>query len=235
MTSQNLIFRQFPVAEKLVASLAAQVSTWLAAGLAQHGHASLVVSGGATPVPFFTALATSPLDWRQVFIGLADERWVDTAASDSNENLVRRHLLRGQAAAARFIGLKTAAATARLGEKECAQRLRQLPMPFDVLILGMGRDGHTASLFPDAAELTAALDMDSGKCCMATTPPAAPHERMTLTLPALLNSRQIILHISGEEKRQVYEAALADGPVTAMPIRAILRQTAVPVTVFWAP
>jgi 6-phosphogluconolactonase len=99
----------------------------------------------------------------------------------------------------------------------------------------MGNDGHTASLFPQAARLSEALAQDSGKLCLAITPPVAPHERMSLTLPALLHSRRIILHLVGPGKREVYEKALADGPVAEMPIRAVLRQTAAPVTVFWAP
>ncbi len=131
--------------------------------------------------------------------------------------------------------MKTPAAIAGEGEDECMQRLKQMPVPFDVLILGMGGDGHTASLFPGAASLSAALDRTSGRICMAIVPRVVSHDRMTLTLPAILNSRQIFVHITGEEKRRVYEKALAEGPLEAMPIRAILGQEAVPVTVYWAP
>jgi 6-phosphogluconolactonase len=228
-------FKEFKDSDTLVAVLAAQVAELLRAGIRERGRASLVVSGGATPVPFFAALSELALDWKQVTITLADERWVDLAAADSNECLVRQHLLQNRAAAARFVGLKTGAATAVQGETECAERLALLPSPFDVLILGMGNDGHTASLFPQAARLSEALAQDSGKLCLAITPPVAPHERMSLTLPALLHSRRIILHLVGPGKREVYEKALADGPVAEMPIRAVLRQTAAPVTVFWAP
>lgn len=228
-------FKEFKDSATLVAVLAAQVAELLRAGIKARGRASLVVSGGSTPVPFFAALSELALDWKQVTITLADERWVDPAEADSNERLVRLHLLQNRAAAARFVGLKTVAPTAVQGEKECADRLALLPRPFDVLILGMGNDGHTASLFPQAARLGEALALDSGQLCMAITPPAAPHERMTLTLPALLHSRQIILHLVGAGKRAVYEKALANGPVAEMPIRAVLSQTTTPVTVFWAP
>ena len=228
-------FKEFKDSATLVAVLAAQVAELLRAGIKERGRASLVVSGGSTPVPFFAALSELALDWKQVVITLADERWVDPTDTDSNEHLVRLHLLQNRAAAARFVGFKTAVATAVQGEKECADRLALLPKPFDVLILGMGNDGHTASLFPQATRLGQALALDSGKLCLGITPPVAPHERMTLTLPALLQSRQIILHLVGAEKRAVYERALANGPVAQMPIRAVLRQTTAPVTVFWAP
>lgn len=228
-------FREFKDSTTLAAALAAQVAELLRAGIKEQGRASLVVSGGATPLPFFEALSELALAWPQVTITLADERWVDPDDAASNEHLIRRHLLQNQAAKARFVGLKTEAATAAQGEKECAARLDLLPQPFDVLILGMGNDGHTASLFPQAARLGAALAPDSGKLCLAITPPGAPHERMTLTLPALLHSCQIFLHITGVEKRAVYERALANGPVAEMPIRAVLHQNAAPVTVFWAP
>lgn len=228
-------FKEFNDPSSLAASLAATVAELLRTGIRKRGGASLAVSGGSTPVPFFAALSEQELDWQQVTITLADERWVDPAETDSNEHLVRRHLLQNRAAAARFVGLKTAAPTAVQGEKECEARLAPVPRPFDVLVLGMGNDGHTASLFPQAERLGEALSPDSGQLCLAITPPAAPHERMTLTLPALLHSRQIILHIVGPEKRAVYEQAMADGPVASMPIRAVLKQESTPVAVFWCP
>ncbi len=228
-------FKEFKDSATLVAVLATQVAEFLRVGIRERGRASLVVSGGSTPVPFFAALSELALDWKQVVIILADERWVDPTAADSNEHLVRQHLLQNRAAMASFVGLKTGAPTAVQGEKECGDRLALLPRPFDVLILGMGNDGHTASLFPQATRLGEALSLDSGKLCLAITPPVAPHERMTLTLPALLQSRQIILHLVGPGKRAVYEEALANGPVAEMPIRAVLGQTTAPVTVFWAP
>lgn len=228
-------FKEFNDSSTLVATLAGQVAELLRAGIRERGRASLVVSGGSTPVPFFAALSELELDWQQVIITLADERWVDSAVADSNEHLVRQHLLQNRAAAASFVGLKNEALTAVQGEKECGDRLAQMPRPFDVLILGLGNDGHTASLFPQATRLDEALALDSGRLCLALTPPSAPHERMTLTLPALLQSRQIILHLAGSDKRAVYERALTNGPVVEMPIRAVLGQTTSPVTVFWAP
>jgi 6-phosphogluconolactonase len=183
----------------------------------------------------FAALSRVELEWHKIVVSLVDERWVPVSEKDSNENLVRTHLLKNKAAAASFIGMKTAAATASAGEKECAERLKHIPMPYDVMVLGMGGDGHTASLFPGAEKLAAAVDMASGLICLAIAPAAAAHERMTLTLPAILSSREIIVHISGAEKQKIYELAISVGPPEEMPIRYILRQKKIPVTVFWAP
>lgn len=235
MTASTPEFRQFHNAGELAKELAVHINEWLHAGIEARGTASLVVSGGSTPVPLFESLSKAELDWEKTFITLADERWVEPTERDSNERLVREHLLKNQASVARFVGLKTDAANATEGEEECAHRLAGVPTPFDVLILGMGNDGHTASLFPRASGLPAALDMNSGKTCMAIAPPAVPHARMTLTLPTMLKSRQIILHITGSEKRAVYEKAIAGSPTEEMPIRAFLQQNTVPVTVWWAP
>ena len=110
-----------------------------------------------------------------------------------------------------------------------------MPRPFDVLILGMGADGHTASLFPDAPKLSRATDMKATQTCMGIAPRTAPHERMTLTLPAILDARQIFLHITGQDKKDVLQQAQADGPMEEMPIRFVLRQQTAPVAVYWAP
>ncbi len=219
----------------LKAALATHVAESLRDGLVQHGRASLVVSGGRTPTPFLVALSQVDLDWSKVGVTLADERWVNVDHADSNEALVRRTLLQNRAAHAKFVGLKNSAAMPVAGETVCEQALTPIPRPFDVVVLGMGDDGHTASLFPQAPQLAAALDMHSGKQCIAIDPVTAPHARMSLTLPALLNSRRIVVLISGLDKWGVYQKALAKGPIEAMPIRSILRQTQVPVDIYWSP
>jgi 6-phosphogluconolactonase len=228
-------FLEFDSQPALITGITARIAHLLTAAVNKRGQASLAVSGGTTPVPMFETLSRIDLEWGKVVVSLVDERWVEVSEKDSNENLVRSHLLKNKAASAGFIGMKTAAVSASAGEKECAERLKHIPMPYDVVILGMGSDGHTASLFPRAEKLPAAVDMDSGYICMAIAPQTASHERMTLTLPAILSSREIIVHISGAEKQKVYEQAISEGPPEEMPIRFILRQEKVPVTVFWAP
>lgn len=220
--------------ETLVAELAERITRALQKNIASHGWASLAVSGGSTPKPLFTELSHQDIFWQNVVITLVDERWVDPADSASNEQLVRQYLLQDQAAAATFIGLKNVFPTAVEGQAQCTQDLRKVPRPFTVLILGMGNDGHTASLFPGSAQLVAATDMNSGTMCMATTPAEAPHERMTLTLPTLLDADEIILHIHGLEKKSVLTKAQEEGLAEDMPIRFILRQQKTPVAVYWA-
>lgn len=224
----------FQNAEILVAELAAKIGQSLLKSIVAHGRASLAVSGGSTPKPLFKQLSTVDLPWQDVVITLVDERWVDPSDPASNEQLVRQYLLQDRAAAATFIGLKNSSPTAAQGEAQCEQELCTIPRPFTVLILGMGNDGHTASLFPGSAQLAAATDMNSGKSCMAVTPADAPHERMTLTLPAILNTEEIILHLTGSEKKEVLAKAQEAGPAEDMPVRFVLRQEERPVLVYWA-
>lgn len=226
---------EFPSANLLVEALATRVGKLLSEGIGKRGQAGLLVSGGSTPVPLFARLADMVLPWDRVMISLVDERWVDEQSPDSNENLVRRHLLQHRAAAARFIPMKTADTTAGQGEKKCAAALTAIPRPWDCLILGMGNDGHTASLFPGAARLEAAIDPHGGRICIAIQPPAAPYERMTLTLPAILDSRQLFLHVEGEAKKKVLARAMEAGDPREMPIRSILRQKTTPLAIYWAP
>ncbi len=234
MREKIMQLHTFPDQQTLVSALAEHLAAALRRDIAAQGRASLAVSGGSTPLPLFERLSELDIPWRNVLITLADERWVDASSPDSNEALARRSLLRNRAAAATFIGLKTAAATAAAGTADCEARLAVLPRPFTAVILGMGNDGHTASLFPCAPQLVEAADLRCGRRCAALRPQTAPHERISLTLPALLDAREIILHITGSEKKIVLEQALSAGPPEAMPVRFILRQQAAPVAVYWS-
>jgi len=213
----------FPTRDKLTAELTVVITDLLREGIVQNGRASLAVSGGSTPVQLFKSLSTIDLPWEKVAITLVDERWVSPDDPDSNENLVRTHLLQNKAVVALFAGMKNSARTASEGETESDKQLQKIHRPFDVLLLGMGNDGHTASLFPGAAKLPLATDINSGKTCVGIAPVTAPHERMTLTLPVILESKQIILHITGQNKKDVLEQAFGEGLMEEMPIRFILR------------
>ena len=226
---------RFPDARALARALADEIQVELQEAIAARGQASLVVSGGRTPVVLFNQLATEKLAWDKVTVSLADERWVGVNEPDSNERLIRAELLREHAAHAQFIGLKNAATTPEAGLEWCWRSLARIRRPFDVVLLGMGEDGHTASLFPDSPQLAAALSSSLPPACVAMQAPVAPHERISLNLNALLDARRIILHIQGESKWAVYQAAISHGPVEQLPIRAILHQHTVPVEVFWSP
>lgn len=230
----NAVRYDFSDQTELVDQLAKTITDLLSQGITARGKASLAVSGGTTPVALFRQLSTADIPWDKVDITLVDERWVEPDEEDSNEKLVRTHLLQNRAARAVFTGMKNAADTAGTGEDLCEKALKNVLQPFDVLILGMGGDGHTASLFPGAKKLAAATDMQSGKTCMGIAPLTAPHERMTLTLPVILNSRNIFIHITGTDKKEVLAKAEQDGPVEAFPVRFVLRQKQTPVSIYWA-
>jgi len=227
--------RRYPDAAALTDALAGDIIAALGQGLAAGREASLVVSGGRSPTALFERLAGAALDWHRVWIALTDERWIDAASNHSNEHLVRGHLLRGAAANARFVGMKTDAPDPAAAAAACWSTIARLPRPFDYTLLGMGDDGHTASLFPHAPGLDAAIDAQTPPGCVAMVAPVAPQARMSLNLAALLDSRRIGVLIMGSGKWATYERAAGSGPVSEMPVRALLRQRQVPVTVYWSP
>jgi 6-phosphogluconolactonase len=221
--------------ETLSRELASQISAALTTAIEARGTASLVVSGGKSPVKLFEILRGQPLDWSRVCLALADERWVSPDNAASNERLVRDVLLQERAAAARFLGLKNGAPTPDLGAVSAWETFARVPRPFDAVILGMGDDGHTASLFPGSPNLHSALNQSAAAGCVGMWSPVAPQPRLSLNLTALLDSRRVVLMISGDAKWRTYAAAYAPGPVEDMPVRAVLRQSRTPVDVMWSP
>lgn len=219
--------------DEVALTLADAVAEFLTARLRKMPRTSLVVSGGSTPLPFFKALSGKDLDWSRVDVLLADERWVDEDDDASNTRLVRENLLRNKAASARFLSLKQPGATPAEGLERVKAELANLALPIDVLILGMGNDGHTASLFPDAPELESAMDPECQEIVAAATPASQPQKRITLTWPALRDARFTALHLKGEDKLQTLERAISEPEkVLEMPIRAFLKPG---LQVFWSP
>jgi 6-phosphogluconolactonase len=235
MPSRWVHEHRFPDALALAHALSGEIKVDLDEAIAARGAASLVVSGGRTPAKLFAQLSAEKLDWGKVFVTLADDRWVETTSEASNERLVRETLLAGPAAAARFVGLKNPAPTPEAGADWATRALTRVPHPFDVVLLGMGEDGHTASLFPGSMALARALDPTAPPACVAVNALAAPHARISLNLAALLDSRRIVVHFEGDAKWQVYQRARMPGATAEMPVRAILQQKEAPVDVYWAP
>jgi 6-phosphogluconolactonase len=227
--------RRFTSMDTAARELSDDIAGVLTRAIAARGVASLVVSGGRTPRALFELLRLQRIDWSSVCIALADERWVGPADSGSNEHLVREVLLRDEAAPAHFLGLKNAAPSPDLGAVAAWETFARVPRPFDMTLLGMGDDGHTASLFPGSPNLHSALNPAAAAGCVGMWSPVAPHPRLSLNLSALLGSRRIVILIEGEQKLRTYDAALAPGPVEAMPVRALLGQTRTPVEVVWSP
>jgi 6-phosphogluconolactonase len=235
MMNSELPASRYADIETVSRELATRIAASLAAAIGARGLASLVVSGGRSPVRLFEILRAQPLDWGHVCVALADERWVSPEDAGSNERLVREVLLKDHAAPARFLGLKNAAPTPDLGAVSAWETFARVPRPFDAVVLGMGDDGHTASLFPGSPNLPRALNQAAAAGCVGMWSPAAPHPRLSLNLTALLDSRRITVLITGESKWRTYAAACAAGPVEDMPIRAVLRQSRTPVDVMWSP
>ena len=218
----------FDTADETVAQLAKRVIIALREDLDAYDDATLVVSGGRTPVALFGELSKADIDWSKVAITLADERWVPADHADSNEGLVRRTLMIGAAARARFVPLFTGHDTPEAGEQEAEMRIARLRRPFTAVLLGMGTDGHFASCFPGAPNLTALVDTGSSALVRAVRPPSTKHPRITLTLAGLLQSNLLALQIHGEKKQQVIESAIEH----QLPIGHVLKHT---LDVFWSP
>ena len=213
----------FPSPDALADAAADAIEAALQSALDARGRASLVATGGRSPGPVYDRLAKADLDWAHVAVTLSDERHVDTDSPNANARLLRERLFVGPAAAAQFLPLT-----------DYAERVLRKLLPFDAVMLGMGEDGHIASLIPGSPVMAHAMDPD-GQALTAESPQgfgSPPVARITLTLSALLQSRAIFLLIAGEAKRQVIADALAGAD---LPVRAILNQDHVPVRIFWAP
>jgi 6-phosphogluconolactonase len=211
------------------------IAAELRAAIDQRGQAHFIATGGITPAECYKALAKEDIDWSRVFITLSDERWVDTMTPQSNEYMLRETLLVGPAANAHFLTLKARRGGFEDGAKRVDAAVRDLA-PFDVVLLGMGEDGHFASLFPRHAALAAGLNARADRYVIGVAPasPAPDVPRVSLTLAALLHSRLIIVLIAGDTKWKVVNEAAGRDPHQT-PIAALFDQHVAPVRVLWAP
>lgn len=234
-----MILQRFDSAEAAASALAEQVAMALRMGIAWRERGSLAVPGGRTPVPLFHALRDAELDWGRVAITLTDERWVPEDHPASNAALVRRELLAGRAGAARFLPLHQPRGGGASGAAAAAEQvwstLRTLARPFDAVVLGMGEDGHFASLFPGEPGLAAALDPAAAPACIAMRAPVEPRERISLNLAALLQARRVFLLVSGAAKRELLMAAAHRDGMAQWPVATLLAQRHPEPEVYWSP
>ena len=212
---------------------AARIPAALRKRLDKQSAASLVVSGGTTPVQCFHELAQHDLDWQRVGVIASDERWLPGDHDDSNEKLIRDEFLVDKAANAELLPFYAAHESVEERAASLDKILRFAPFPFASSLLGMGTDGHFASLFPDADNLKEGLDLEGEKLCIAVSTAASPYARISLTLAALSRSDEIVLLFFGDEKRDVYEEAKKDND--RYPVSRLLRQKRAPVHIYWAP
>lgn len=223
----------FSDATLLHGDLVEQIVHILEGAIKQRGHAYLVVSGGKTPIELFKILAQTKIQWDKVTITLTDERCVTLEDHDRNERLVRHCLLQHEASKAEFISLFDEHLDITESIETTSRIIAALPT-FDVVILGMGDDGHTASLFPCSNELNYGLS-ENAAAVFLTTPQTAAHQRVSLSKNRLANSRVIFLHLRGLKKRSVFNQALAECDPLSMPIRAFLNNQSINVHVMYAP
>lgn len=210
---------RFDKPSELDAALAATVAAKLKAAIDARDHAVLVVSGGSTPKGLFTCLAESSLAWEKVTVLLADERWVPHAHKDCNERLVQKHLLVGKACGATLLSLVAGYPDMSANLAQVKQLLANIGT-FDVVILGMGLDGHTASLFPDAPELAEGLATTEGT--LMTFPRKASHSRITLSYRRLRDTSFGVVHIVGQNKLSVLDQARRQNNQLAHPVVSFL-------------
>lgn len=228
-----------PTAAALAAAVAARVAQALDAALAERGEALAALAGGRTSPPVFRQLAAQPRDWSRVTVMPSDERWVAANHPDCN-------LAQMQAAFAGADGIRwqPLVPQAPAGEADAAfanAALATHPEAFDVAMLGMGADGHFASIFPGAATLGLALGQSAAPAPEAVAivpdpmPAAGPHPRVSLSLPRLLRSRLLLLVITGDDKRAVLERAQTEGDWRKLPVAALLRSAHSQFEVHWSP
>ncbi|CCM74461.1 6-phosphogluconolactonase [Rhizobium mesoamericanum] len=220
---------------ELARNLADKVAASLSAAIDAQGAATLAVSGGSTPKLFFQELSARDLDWSKVTITLVDERFVPSDNPRSNHLLVADNLLQNKAKAANFLPLYQAAGSAEDAAKLATVATASIGNPFDVAILGMGGDGHTASFFPGGSNLKLALDPMTPRGIITMEADGAGEPRLTFTFSSLQDAKLLVLHIEGESKKDVLTKAESAGDEAEMPIRAILRRATSPVEIYWAP
>ena len=213
----------FPTGAALADAAAHGIETGLAEGLRSHGRASLVATGGRSPGPVFDRLSQSAaVDWSRVIVTLSDERCVEGDDPASNAKAVRERLMTGRAAKAHFLPL---------WPEPPAEALAAI-RPFDAVMLGMGEDGHIASLIPGDPHLESGLTTMEALRPVPSGLGKPPLARVTLTLSALLDARAAFLLVAGEAKRGVIERALAGED---LPVGRYISQSKTPVRILWSP
>ncbi|MDC9720164.1 MAG: glucose-6-phosphate dehydrogenase [Gammaproteobacteria bacterium] len=226
----NIQWQTHSSAEQLANTLAATIAQQLHLTLEESPRASLAISGGRTPKAMLQQLSQQQIDWSRVDITLADERWVNDKDNSSNGALVKKFLLQNHAAKATFYPLFTGENSAAAGQAHCQQQLKNMHWPLSVLVLGMGNDGHTASLFPLCPALPRALSTTD--ICIATQAPTSPADRITLSANSLMNAKHTHLHIEGMAKLQALELAIQLHDPKQMPIFTFLQQS---INIHWCP
>jgi 6-phosphogluconolactonase len=225
---------EFEHSSECDAELADVIESVMSTSLKTQSNFNLAVAGGNTPKALYQKLSLLPLNWHKIKITLTDERWVEPQHTESNENMVRQTLLKNEAKSASFIPLKSNVHDPLQAVKDCDKNLKQSMADLDVVVLGMGEDGHFASIFPNVENLESLLDLKQELFCQAVFP-SEKLARMSLTLAYLLNAKTIYLRVSGSVKKQIILNILNGKHLTNdYPVASLLNQIACPVEIYWS-
>ena len=226
---------EYDSAEEMADAVAGDIGFIIESALDARAAALIALPGGETPRPIYPKLASAKLNWKQVTVIPTDERLVPMDDERSNVRALAQAFL---PAGARVIPIAADIADHKLAGNSADARLQDLPWPPDLVWLGMGKDGHTASIFagPDMQD---ALDAPRARRAVGVMPdpmpPEAPVARVTLTRAAILSARTVLITIRGAEKRELLEGAIADGQSSRLPIGRVLAEAEQPIDIHWCP
>lgn len=228
-----LQINKFESREALIVSLTADVLEALSSVIGERSVSSMLLAGGNTPGPLYEHLSKQHFPWDRVWVAPTDERWVAPTHEDSNEKLIRGTLIKNEASKIQYMSLKSKADNPVRGQIEIENKLKELPWPPEVVLLGMGEDGHVASLFPGLPDTRDAMSIENTQRCHPVRREGDDVARISITLNTLLNSKRIFLLCYGEKKLKVIEKS-AKEKTELFPVSHLLCQDAVPVTLYWA-
>ena len=232
LKTNSMVLHSFNNFAELTDALVAQWIDIIDSAAAERLPAYFALAGGSTPAPIYRQLdqLLSQRDVNNVNLVATDERWVEDTDAQSNEGLFKKSMASSYRRQWNLISLKNDASTPEIATEAISHRLaQQIPKPFNAVLLGMGADGHVASLFPQAPT------QHDDLACLAALHPQTHQSRMSLSLPRLLDADRIWLVIIGAEKRQVLEGALDTTAGSALPISVLLQEASCDVDVFWCP
>ena len=220
-------------AEEMADAVAGDIGFIIESALDARGTSLIALPGGETPKPIFDKLAAKSFPWKQVTIVPTDERLVPMDDERSNVRAIAKAFL---PVGARVIPIAADIADYRLAGNSADARLQDLPWPPDLVWLGMGEDGHTASIFP-GPDLQDALDAPKARRAVGVMPDPMPEDapvaRITLTRAAILSARTVLITITGDDKRALLEQAIADGQSSKLPIGRVLAELDQPIDIHW--
>ncbi|MEW7007035.1 6-phosphogluconolactonase [Lentilitoribacter sp. EG35] len=234
MIMNNITNHLYESRPQLAVSLADDIVIRLSDAINKNDHASLAVSGGSTPKLLFQELSTRTLPWDKVTIILVDERYVAPDDPRSNEKLVRENLANNEASTVNILGFWMNGYAIHDAMNMLDAKFKDMNN-FDVVILGMGLDGHTASFFPGGSNLTDAINPTCSKAILDMEAEGAGEPRLTITLPQIMKAHYHVLHIEGDEKHEVLQQAMSEDAEQILPIRSVVEAVKLPIHLYWAP